>query len=124
MLVLISFTAISRFVKVWNAASGKDAVVRRRVVAWREGKVDSRWRTWREARESTGVPRSDLGPDDRRPGRALAGPPPGITEQPFGSHAPGAPSCHPGSAFRRHRRRAGPPAARRPRPDPEPAPGR
>ena len=48
MLVLISVTAIARFVKVWNEASGKDVAIRRRVVAWREGRVDSRWRTWRE----------------------------------------------------------------------------
>ncbi len=60
LLVLISFTAISRFVKVWNAASGRDAVIRRRIEAWREGRVDSRWRAWREARESTGVPRREL----------------------------------------------------------------
>jgi hypothetical protein len=60
LLVLVSFTAISRFVKVWNAASGRDAVIRRRIEAWREGRVDSRWRAWREARESTGVPRREL----------------------------------------------------------------
>ena len=48
----ISFTAVARFVKVWNAASGRDAVIRRRLEAWREGRVDSRWRTWRESRES------------------------------------------------------------------------
>jgi hypothetical protein len=60
MLVLISITAIARFVKVWNAASGKDEVVRRRLEAWREGRVDSRWRTWREGREGSGVPRREL----------------------------------------------------------------
>jgi CDP-diacylglycerol--glycerol-3-phosphate 3-phosphatidyltransferase len=53
LFILISFTAISRFVKVWNAASGRDAVIRRRLEAWREGRVDSRWRTWRESRESS-----------------------------------------------------------------------
>jgi CDP-diacylglycerol--glycerol-3-phosphate 3-phosphatidyltransferase len=58
MLALISVTAIARFVKVWNAASGKDVAARRRVVAWRDGKVESRWRTWREG---TGVPRIALG---------------------------------------------------------------
>jgi hypothetical protein len=64
MLVLISITAVARFVKVWNEASGKDVAVRRRVVAWREGKVESRWRTWREGaavpggvvNQRTGVP--------------------------------------------------------------------
>jgi CDP-diacylglycerol---glycerol-3-phosphate 3-phosphatidyltransferase len=64
MLVLISITALARFVKVWNEASGKDVAVRRRVVAWREGRVESRWRTWREGaavpggvvNQRTGVP--------------------------------------------------------------------
>jgi CDP-diacylglycerol--glycerol-3-phosphate 3-phosphatidyltransferase len=57
MLVLISITAVARFVKVWNEASGKDKAVHRRVVAWREGKVESRWRTWREG---TAVPRGAM----------------------------------------------------------------
>ena len=64
MLVLISVTAIARFVKVWNEASGRDVAIRRRVVAWREGRVDSRWRSWREGsalpggavNQRTGVP--------------------------------------------------------------------
>jgi hypothetical protein len=60
MLGLISVTAVARFVKVWNAASGKDEVIRRRLEAWREARVDSRWRTWRESREHVGVPRRDL----------------------------------------------------------------
>ena len=74
MLVLISITAVARFVKGWKLASaptvaasaavGSDAnaepddVVHRRVVAWRDGKVESRWRTWREG---AGVPRRALG---------------------------------------------------------------
>jgi CDP-diacylglycerol--glycerol-3-phosphate 3-phosphatidyltransferase len=74
MLVLISITAVARFVKVWKLASapavaatgavGSDAIaepedaIRRRVVAWRDGKVESRWRTWREG---AGVPRRALG---------------------------------------------------------------
>ena len=73
MLVLISITAVARFVKVWKLASapavvatdavGSDAAepedaIRRRVVAWRDGKVESRWRTWREG---AGVPRRALG---------------------------------------------------------------
>ncbi|HVB92253.1 MAG TPA: CDP-alcohol phosphatidyltransferase family protein [Acidimicrobiales bacterium] len=60
MLVLISITAMARFVKVWNAASGRDEVIRRRLEAWREGRVDSRWRSWREGREGSGVPRREL----------------------------------------------------------------
>jgi CDP-diacylglycerol--glycerol-3-phosphate 3-phosphatidyltransferase len=61
LFVLITFTAVARFVKVWNAASGRDRVIARRIEAWREGRVDSRWRAWREGRESDGVPRRELG---------------------------------------------------------------
>jgi len=60
LFALITFTAVSRFVKVWNVASGRDAVIRRRIEAWREGRVDSRWRARREARTSAGVPRRDM----------------------------------------------------------------
>jgi CDP-diacylglycerol--glycerol-3-phosphate 3-phosphatidyltransferase len=67
MLGLISITAITRFVKVWNAASGKDEVIRRRLEAWRTERVDT-WRTWREGLGSTdgssagsrGVPRREM----------------------------------------------------------------
>jgi CDP-diacylglycerol---glycerol-3-phosphate 3-phosphatidyltransferase len=59
LFVLITLTAVARFVKVWNAASGRDEVIRRRIEAWREGRVDSRWRAWRESRER-GVPRREL----------------------------------------------------------------
>ncbi len=63
LLGLISLTAIGRFVKVWNAASGKDEVIRQRLEAWRTERVDS-WRTWREGlgREGVGagVPRREL----------------------------------------------------------------
>ena len=103
LLALVSFTAISRFVKVWNAASGRDAVIRRRIEAWREGRVDSRWRAWREARESTGVPRPRSVPDDRCTRGSLAGAAAGVVEQPFRTDAPGAPSC--GSGPLRHHRR-------------------
>jgi CDP-diacylglycerol--glycerol-3-phosphate 3-phosphatidyltransferase len=37
MLGLISVTAITRFVKVWNLASGKDKATQTRLAAWREG---------------------------------------------------------------------------------------
>jgi CDP-diacylglycerol--glycerol-3-phosphate 3-phosphatidyltransferase len=59
LFVLISLTAVSRFVKVWNAASGRDEVIRHRIEAWREGRVESRWRARRESRER-GVPRRQL----------------------------------------------------------------
>jgi len=70
---LVLLTAVDRFVKVWNAADGPvrtpaplgtgaaDQVdtSRRALVRWREGRVDSRWRAWRQARaERTGSPRS------------------------------------------------------------------
>jgi CDP-diacylglycerol--glycerol-3-phosphate 3-phosphatidyltransferase len=60
MLAGVSFTAVTRFIKVWNAASGKDEVIRRRYEAWREGRVDSRWRAWREGRNTGGVPRREM----------------------------------------------------------------
>jgi CDP-diacylglycerol---glycerol-3-phosphate 3-phosphatidyltransferase len=60
LFALITFTAVARFVKVWNAASGRDRVIARRIEAWREGRVDSRWRAWREGRHGDGVPRWDL----------------------------------------------------------------
>ncbi len=56
----VTVTAAARFVKVWNAASGKDEVIRRRIEAWREGRVDSRWRAWREGRTTSGVPRREM----------------------------------------------------------------
>jgi phosphatidylinositol phosphate synthase len=59
LFTLVSITAIARFVKVWNAASGRDEVIRRRIEAWRDGRVDSRWRAWREGREFAGRPRRD-----------------------------------------------------------------
>ncbi len=60
LFALITFTAVARFVKVWNAASGRDRVIARRIEAWREGRVESRWRAWREGRQGDGVPRWDL----------------------------------------------------------------
>jgi len=61
---LLSATAIGRFVNVWREAEGPppavrvsavlaDAdmdVTRRALSRWRDGRVDSRWSTWREAR--------------------------------------------------------------------------
>ncbi len=60
LFVLITITAVARFVKVWNAASGRDRVIARRIEAWREGRVDSRWRAWREGRQTEGVPRREV----------------------------------------------------------------
>jgi CDP-diacylglycerol--glycerol-3-phosphate 3-phosphatidyltransferase len=57
LLGLTALTAAGRFVRVWRAAEGPTP----RVVAertsrsrWREGRVDSRWRSWREARAEGG----------------------------------------------------------------------
>ncbi|MGA2520591.1 MAG: CDP-alcohol phosphatidyltransferase family protein [Acidimicrobiales bacterium] len=61
---LLGVTALGRFVNVWKEAEGPprpvpvvvavadgDADVTRRALArWREGRVDSRWRAWRETR--------------------------------------------------------------------------
>jgi len=72
---LLTATAIGRFVNVWKEAEGPPAaavaavladadadVTRRALARWREGRVDSRWRTWREVRaHRDGVgPRSTL----------------------------------------------------------------
>jgi CDP-diacylglycerol--glycerol-3-phosphate 3-phosphatidyltransferase len=65
LFALITFTAVTRFVRVWNAASGRDEVIRRRIEAWRDGRVDSRWRAWREGRTSSGVPRHALSSTSR-----------------------------------------------------------
>jgi hypothetical protein len=73
LLVLVSFTAIARFVKVWNAASGRDAVIKRRIEAWREGRVDSRWRQWRESRETTTASRPRRAPRTRTTSGAPVG---------------------------------------------------
>ena len=64
---LLSATALGRFVSVWKEAEGPPPVVpvraafasagaadsdvsRRALARWREGRVDSRWRAWRETR--------------------------------------------------------------------------
>ena len=119
LLVLISFTAIARFVKVWNAASGRDAVIRRRIEAWREGRVDSRWRAWREARESDGRAAPRLARTTGAPVGSLAGPPTRVAEQPFRSHPAGAPPSGP-RPFGQHGPAPHARAARHPRPDPRP----
>jgi CDP-diacylglycerol--glycerol-3-phosphate 3-phosphatidyltransferase len=67
LLGLISATAVGRFVKVWNAAQGpahvtprmRTRVARRPHTRWGEGRVESRWRAWREGatpRGQTGEP--------------------------------------------------------------------
>ncbi len=52
LLGLTSATAIGRFVRAWHHAEGPPRVVADRTgrSRWREARVDSRWRAWREAR--------------------------------------------------------------------------
>jgi CDP-diacylglycerol---glycerol-3-phosphate 3-phosphatidyltransferase len=54
LLGLTSATAMGRFVRVWRAAEGPPRVVADRGgrSRWREARVESRWRVWREARAS------------------------------------------------------------------------
>jgi CDP-diacylglycerol--glycerol-3-phosphate 3-phosphatidyltransferase len=72
---LLSATAAGRFVSVWKEAEGPPSTVavapgmalevelgRGAIARWRQGRVDSRWRAWREARAqrdggATRVPR-------------------------------------------------------------------
>ncbi|MHB8328862.1 MAG: CDP-alcohol phosphatidyltransferase family protein [Acidimicrobiales bacterium] len=59
--VLVTATAIGRFARVWQEAAGPVRAVAvatdvvedeawRPVARWREGRVDSRWRSWRQTR--------------------------------------------------------------------------
>ena len=52
LLGLTSVTAIGRFVRVWRIAEGPARALNTRGARsrWREGRVDSRWRSWREGR--------------------------------------------------------------------------
>lgn len=54
---LIAATAVDRFVRVWKEAEGPvrpfalaDERTPGAMARWREGRVDSRWRSWREAK--------------------------------------------------------------------------
>ncbi len=63
LLALTSMTAIGRFVKVWQAAAGPprvevpvEAPQADAVPRWGQGRVESRWRAWREDRALRGGP--------------------------------------------------------------------
>jgi CDP-diacylglycerol---glycerol-3-phosphate 3-phosphatidyltransferase len=62
LLGLTSATAVGRFVRVWRLAEGPARVIPQKGarVRWRQGRVDSRWRSWREGR-SAGVRPSRTG---------------------------------------------------------------
>lgn len=67
LLGLTAATALGRFVRVWRAAEGppRPVTVRAGRSRWGQGRVDSRWRAWREARAAgvRSLPRE--GPADR-----------------------------------------------------------
>lgn len=48
LLVLTTGTAIGRFVRVWGQAGGTPVPTGLSGAVWRTGRVESRWRTWRE----------------------------------------------------------------------------
>ena len=69
LFVLVTFTAVARFVKVWNAASGRDEVIRRRIEAWREGRVDSALAGLARGPPRATACRAGTSPGPGRPGR-------------------------------------------------------
>jgi phosphatidylinositol phosphate synthase len=104
---LVMLTAIDRFVRVWNEAEGpvreRPAVgalssaadqehARRALVRWREGRVDSRWRAWRQARAQR-----DVAPRTTRP--RVAGEPLGR----WRARRAGVPSSRSGRIWRARR---------------------
>jgi CDP-diacylglycerol---glycerol-3-phosphate 3-phosphatidyltransferase len=108
---LVTITAAERFIRVWNAADGPVRTPasmgtgaadqlesnRRALVRWREGRVDSRWRAWRQARAERGT-----GPRQTRPRPAG----PRIAGEPFGrwrSRRTGAASSRSGRIWRARR---------------------
>ncbi len=100
LFVLVSFTAISRFVKVWNAASGRDEIIRRRIEAWREGRVDGVGAPGARAGNSPAGPAAiPLGPAPR-PGPQLAAGGHGARRLPAAARA--GPSRERRRAARRH----------------------
>jgi len=48
LLALSALTALQRFAKVWRQASPEIAVSQNSRGAWRRGRVESRWQTWRQ----------------------------------------------------------------------------
>jgi len=50
LLALTVFTAVQRFVKVWRQASPEAASSAAMRGAWRRGRVESRWQSWRQPR--------------------------------------------------------------------------
>ena len=128
-------TAMGRFVNVWKEAEGPPPVVstaavlaeadmdvtRRALARWREGRVDSRWRTWREARAHrdalgarAAVPRRAAQPSGRWRARR-AGVPSSRSGRIWRARA------RPARAARRRSRRAASVPRRRPEPPPRPS---
>ena len=128
LLVLTSVTAVGRFARVWRAAEGpvRAAPVRPVRARRREGRVESRWRAWREGLTAgSGRPRAPAsrsvggGLGARKPwpvgpvgpcGPGVPGPGPGPSpDRPAGSETPagtpgwlrsraGAPTCSTGTS--------------------------
>jgi CDP-diacylglycerol--glycerol-3-phosphate 3-phosphatidyltransferase len=61
LAVLTSGTAIGRFVRVWRQAGGAASAPRLGDAIWRTGRVESRWRAWREQGALAG-PGATFGP--------------------------------------------------------------
>jgi CDP-diacylglycerol--glycerol-3-phosphate 3-phosphatidyltransferase len=62
LLALSAITAVQRFVKVWGEASRDVPASSPARLAWGPGRVESRWRAWREAR-ADGTRRRATRPD-------------------------------------------------------------
>jgi CDP-diacylglycerol--glycerol-3-phosphate 3-phosphatidyltransferase len=60
LLGLSSVTAAQRFVKVWRQASAPESGRTPHAAAWRRGRVESRWRTWRQPRTGSARRRAAL----------------------------------------------------------------
>ena len=52
LLVLTTLTAANRFARVWRAASGEPPPAK--IAIWRKGRVESRWRNWRQGVSPSG----------------------------------------------------------------------
>ena len=52
LLALSAMTAVQRFAKVWRQASPEIATADSTRGAWRRGRVESRWQSWRQPRAS------------------------------------------------------------------------
>ncbi len=61
LLVLTTLTAADRFVRVWRLASGEPPPAAAKIALWRQGRVESRWRNWRQGVSPSGRTGEPLG---------------------------------------------------------------